>query len=195
VLTELGYVTLILDSFRPRSLFSVCKTPLRIASPAMRALDAHGALAYLSKLAFVDPGRIGLAGWSHGGIAALGAVNQFGIAHNLPQRFRAVVAFYPYCIADRSYQMPILILMGDSDDWTPVGICRQLQSRSSKQGIAIELVTYPGAFHGFDVPELKQGWSVEAADGQDHWLKYDKKAHEDAMTRVKSFLAKHLLQR
>ena len=195
LLTKLGYVTLILDSFRPRSLFSVCQTPVRIASPTMRALDAHGALAYLQRLAFVDADRIGLVGWSHGGIAALGAVSQFGIAHHLDQRFRAAVAFYPYCIADRSYELPILILMGESDDWTPVGICRELQSRSTKQGIAIELVTYPGAFHGFDVPELKQGWSVKGADGRDHRLKYDKKAHVDAIKRVQSFLARHLLRR
>ena len=56
-LTELGYVTLILDSLSPRRVGDICKDPMGVASPNIRALDAYGALAHLQELPFVDRAR------------------------------------------------------------------------------------------------------------------------------------------
>lgn len=191
-LTELGYVTLILDSLGPRSVFDVCKTPFKIASPQTRAFDAHGALAYLQGLPFVDGARIGVVGWSHGGNSVLAAVNNIGITAKLPQRFKAAIAFYPYCIGGGDYILPTLILLGEADEWGPLSQCQELKAQSKNGGASIELVAYPGVFHAFDVLELKNGLSVEGLYGKTYWLQYNKKAHEDAAKRVKSFLAEHL---
>ncbi len=192
-LTRMGYVTLILDSLGPRSVFDVCKTPLRTASPQVRAFDAHGALAYLQGLPFVDGARIGVVGWSHGGNSVLAAVNDIGVTAKLPQGFKAAIAFYPYCIGGGDYTLPTLILLGEADDWGPVSQCQELKAQSKNGGASIELVAYPGVFHGFDVPELKNGRSVEGGPyGKTYWVQYDRKAHEDAAERVKSFLAEHL---
>ena len=46
-LNRSGYVTLIVDSFRPRSLISDCSGGSGTASPSGRVLDAYGALDYL----------------------------------------------------------------------------------------------------------------------------------------------------
>ena len=191
-LTELGYVTLLLDSLRPRSISNVCKTPFRIASPQMRALDAHGALAYLQGLPFVDRARIGVVGWSHGGNSALAAVNNIGITARLPQRFKAAIAFYPYCFGGGDYDLPTLILLGEADEWGPLNQCQELKAQSQNGGASIELIAYPGAFHAFDVSELQQGRSIEGPYGRTYWIQYNKEAHEDAAERVRSFLAEHL---
>ena len=58
--------------------------------------------------------------------------------------------------------VPTLILIGELDDWTPADECRNLAegrddwgiSREKGQGIPIEIIVYPGAYHGFDMPSL-----------------------------------------
>ena len=191
-LTQLGYVTLIVDSLGPRSVFDVCKTPLRDASPQVRAFDALGALAYLQGLPFVDGKRVGVVGWSHGGNSALEAVNEVGVAASIAQRFQAAIAFYPYCVSGGDFTLPALILLGEADEWGPASECEKLKAQSKSGGASIELVVYPGAFHAFDVPELKKGRSVEDLFGKAYWLQYDMAAHLDAAERVKSFFAEHL---
>ncbi len=191
-LTGLGYVTLILDSLGPRNVSSVCKDYLGIVSPNHRALDAHGALAYLHGLPFVDRARIGVVGWSHGGNSALAAVNDAGITARLPERFTATIAFYPYCFGGGIFDLPTLILLGEADEWTPLSQCQEFKARTKNGGATIELTSFPGAFHAFDVSEFHQGRSIQGPYGKTYWIQYNKKAHEDAAERVKSFLAEHL---
>jgi len=193
-LTDLGYVTLMVDSLGQRSVFDICKKPMEIASPDTRALDAHGALTFLQRLSFVDPTRIGVAGWSHGGTSALAAVNNIGITSRLTERFKAAIAFYPYCYGEAEFDMPILVLIGEEDEWSPHRQCQALMSRSQNGGRSVDLVVYPGAFHAFDVPELEQGVSIEGPDAKEFRLLYDKKAHEDATERIRVFLSEHLSQ-
>ena len=123
---------------------------------------------------------------------ALAAVNKAGVAAHLSQRFAAAIAFYPYCHGGSDIDQPTLILLGEADTWTPARPCRALRDRNREDGASVELVTYPGAFHAFDVLELKEGLWMEGIVGQKHWLQYDKEAHEDATKRVESFLARHL---
>lgn len=190
-LNRLGYTTLIVDSFRPRSVIRVCTSDNRPTAPAQRALDAYGALAYLNELPSVDAERTALIGWSHGGIAALEAVNAKGISRKFEPGFRAAASFYPYCIPDREFDLPVLILIGDADDWTPPDLCRQLADRNQSSG-HLELVTFPGAFHGFDNEDFTQGFSVSGAGGTRHFLQYDADAHQQAGKRLDAFLAEHL---
>ncbi len=184
-----------LDSLGPRNASSVCNDYFGIVSPTNRALDAHGALAYLQGLPFVDRTRIGVVGWSHGGNSALAAVDNDGITARLPERFRAAIAFSPYCFGDGIFELPTLILVGGADDWTPLSRCQEFKARSENGGATIELVAFPGAFHAFDVSELHEGRSYEGPYGKTYWIQYNKKAHEDAAVRVKSFLAEHLSPR
>jgi len=191
-LNAAGYVTLVVDSFRPRSILRICGKRIRAVSHTNRAFDAFGALAYLKRLSYVDAKRIGIVGWSHGGISALGMVQRDGVENRFKDRFKAAIAFYPYCIIDRQFLAPVLILIGEADDWTPVGLCRKLWSRNRAADPPVELVTYPSVRHAFDDPSLKDGYHVEGAFGKKHFLKYDRFAHRDAVGRVISFLAGQL---
>jgi dienelactone hydrolase len=121
-----GYAALIVDSFRPRGISSVCNRGLTVP-PSVRAADAVAAKAYLQGLPNITKGRIGLIGFSHGGWAALTAAGSF----------TAVVAYYPWC----SGHVPAntLVLIGSSDDWTP-------SQRCSGGNVKV----YSGATHAFD---------------------------------------------
>lgn len=191
-LTDWGYVTLMLDSFGPRSVFDVCREPMSVVSPDTRALDAHGALAFLRGLPYVDSARVAVVGWSHGGTAALAAVNGNGVAGRLSDGFRLAVAFYPYCLRGWDLHRPTLILLGAADAWAPLRPCQDLQAHRQAGGPALELVVYPGAFHGFDVPELEDGITLEGPNGEVYRLQYDAAAHVDAFGRLNAFLARHL---
>ena len=61
-----GYVALFVDDFATRGLKETCAVDFHEA-----LADAYGALAYLSRLLAVDPGRIAAVGFSQGGDTAL----------------------------------------------------------------------------------------------------------------------------
>ncbi len=193
-LNKLGYVTLIVDSFRPRSTLGVCDKYLWSTSPPQRALDAYGSLSFLKTLSVVDIERVGILGWSHGGVSTLHAINRSGMSVKFEQKFSAATVFYPYCITDRSFDLPVLILIGKADDWTPPGLCEELylRNKNSENGDLLQLVVYPGAHHAFDVVQLKTAYLLEDASGKKHVLKYNQKAHEDSVQRVKHFFANNL---
>ncbi|MCV0424707.1 MAG: dienelactone hydrolase family protein [Roseibium sp.] len=155
-------------------------------------MDAYGALAFLSTLGVVDPDRIGLIGWSHGGITALGATNANGIGSQFDGSFQAIAAVYPYCIPDRTFTVPAIVLIGEADDWTPASACRELEQHNKERQTGLKLVVYPEAFHAFDNPAVGAGFFFKAAPGQRHWLQYNQKAHEDALERLVSFFRQAL---
>jgi dienelactone hydrolase len=69
-----------------------------------------------------------------------------------PVKPSLAVAFYPGCSADlqRGYEAraPLLLQVGEDDDWTPAEPCRQLAAQA--RGAAVTFHAYPGAVHGFD---------------------------------------------
>ena len=61
-----GYAALFVDDFATRGLKETCAVDFNEA-----VADAYGALAYLSRLQFVDGARIAAVGFSQGGDTAL----------------------------------------------------------------------------------------------------------------------------
>ena len=45
---------------------------------------------------------------------------------------------------------PLLILIGESDDWTPAEPCRKLTEIARQAGYPVSIKVYPGAHHSFD---------------------------------------------
>lgn len=190
-LVKNGYVSLIVDSFSPRGLpQGVCNNPGRL-DPLIRAQDAYGALIHLQTLPFVDPARIALIGWSHGGWSVLTAVDSVTYS-NYPeatsQQFRGVVAYYPPCGPWSNYPTTfttdILLLIGDSDDWAPSKYCESMIKNLSKESKPVELVLYPGAFHAFD-----SYGSLRTYLG--YTLGHNQSAAEDSKKRTLQFLKEH----
>lgn len=63
-----------------------------------RMPDTYAAQAYLVCQPFVDPQRIKLMGWSHGGWTPLYAVDFIYLTGFHVTPFQAAIAFYPWCI-------------------------------------------------------------------------------------------------
>jgi dienelactone hydrolase len=199
-----GYVTLHVDSFGPRGLRAICRTKGRTIQPGIeRARDAYGALLYLQSRPDVRPDRIGLMGWSNGGSTTLWtvALRAKSRPQNLPHGdFAAAVAYYPGCRAPLeskavwSNRIPLQILVGAADDWTPAAPCEALARREQDRGRPIELVVYPGANHDFDAPDLKVRVlrDIATTASGTATIGTEPAARADAMKRVPEFFARHL---
>ena len=173
-----GYVALFVDDFSTRGLKETCTVDFE---PALS--DAYGALAFLSRLPFVDKARIGAVGFSQGADTAL----KIAAAASSHPGFEAAAAFYPPCAneADARLAIPTLILVGAADDVTPAADCERLAAR--QPGSMAKLVVYPGARHGFDNPEFGDGTRVLGMT-----LAYDRAAAEKSWAELRAFLARRL---
>ena len=199
-----GYVFLLVDSFRPRNQGEMCSTlGFELEVYRARPKDAYGALWYLQSQPFVRGDRIALAGWSQGGGATLFSIGNrsLGRPATLPQGdFRAAVAFYPgSCNIERqpsdwTSQIPLLVLMGAEDVWTPLAPCKTFLDGAVGRGASIETQIYPGAYHAFDAPNLNRlelpAYRTRA--GVVPIVGTDPAARQDALARVPAFLARHL---
>ncbi len=180
-----GYVALQVDSLGPRDEWNICNRPQAV-SASTRSGDAHAAKAYLAGLGFVDRARIAVAGWSHGGWSTLRAVGNDVLADQ-PRAapFKAAVAFYPWCLTRLvRLDAPLLILIGEQDDWTPADRCEamRLEGETRRQ---MTIKAYPGATHAFDAEGLDLTYLG-------HRLKYRPAATSDAAVRFRDFLRTHL---
>lgn len=118
-------------------------------------------------------GKVGLVGFSNGGILAAGAAA-------LDPNINAAVIYYgapPYWLRRQvDHYPPLLILHGDADAAIPADAGRELAHRAEEIGTAVDLVIYPEEAHGF-------GSNITARNGA------------DALSRTVAFLQKQLLAR
>lgn len=188
-LSDWGYAVLQVDSFGPRDRSSIC-TDGKLIPPEIRAQDAHDAKAFLAGFPFINRDRMGVMGWSHGGWTVLYAISPKIPIQGKGDPFRAAVAFYPYCDLPLSkLDSPLLILIGDYDDWSPVRLCSQMIA-FRRPSDRITLKVYPKAYHDFD----SEGADMYVKGSRDrrHRLLYDPSAAADAILRVREFLEEHL---
>lgn len=149
-----GIVAFALDHFGPRDVDSTVRDQLRLTAQAMLA-DIAAARDLLATHPEIEAGRIGVIGWSKGGIAAsLGAVERLagyvGLA-DPPLAF--AVAFYPFCgfdLDEEPLSAPLLYLVGEEDDWTPPDPCARQARAWAEAGQPVEIEVFEGALHGFD---------------------------------------------
>ncbi|HEX9466613.1 MAG TPA: dienelactone hydrolase family protein [Alphaproteobacteria bacterium] len=204
----------------------VCTEPparSRVADGYIRAADAYGALAWLRGRPEIDGRHIGLIGGSHGGWTVLAAMYEPVLATNpLVQAkrggFAAAVALYPSCAAQYgtwtttrangntgaivSYAgvykpvAPVLILVGEKDDWTPAAPCQRLVETSLQNGYDMAIKVYPGAFHSFDsfagMRYDPMRTNASSPSGHGATTGGDASAWADAKKQVAAFFARHL---
>jgi dienelactone hydrolase len=115
--------------------------------------DALARAKWLTSQTFTLPGGVALLGWSNGGSTVLTTIRE---SASLPAPLlRRAVAFYPGCrilLANMHWHLSVkpLILIGDADNSrTPTAPCRELVACFPGR---IALMTYPVAYHDFDVP-------------------------------------------
>ena len=179
-----GYITLSVDSYGPRN-YARCDDGLGV-NFSMISYDAYSAKSYLSKLKFVDSKNIAVIGWSHGAGAVLRLVDgMLRDKESIP--FKAAVAFYPWCEYINKFDTPLLILIGEKDDYCPVNKCETLQKAHSIKESQYEftLKIYSNATHAFDFEGLN-------INENGHHVEYNPEATADAVIQTKEFLAKYL---
>ena len=203
-LTALGYVVLMVDSLTPRDQGEMCsqsgfKLPIYLSRPK----DLYAALRYLQAQPYVRPDRIGAMGWSQGGGTILLGIRADSLGRPADARqpdFRAAVAFYPGSCRDRAHRVPwtsaipLLVLLGESDNWTALEPCKAFVAGAVGRGSPVEMHVYPGAYHDFDWPNLpmRSLTAYRTAAGVVPITAMDPAAREDALRRVPDFVAKHL---
>lgn len=197
-------MVLLVDSLTPRRHGEMCSiNGFDLAIYRKRPKDAHGALWYLQSQPFVRGDRVAAIGWSQGGGVVLLSIPTLSLSRpaTLPQGdFRAAVAFYPgSCNNDRLpagwiSQIPLLILQGAADVWTPLAPCQAFVASATGRGSPIEMQVYPGAYHAFDAPNRPRTElpNYVTRAGVVPIIGTDPAARADAFARVPAFLARYL---
>ncbi len=170
-LNEAGIATLQIDMWQARGVTSAAERP---KAPILTYPDAFSALAFLAQQPRIDAARIGVLGFSWGGLVSLGAaerlyVGQFGGG----RMFKAHVAHYPVCYAWNNAALlgalgsspaqfgvqwldltgaPVLIEVGTRDDYDNGSAACEALARSVNRGArgVVSVNAYPGATHGWD---------------------------------------------
>ncbi|MFY8113563.1 MAG: dienelactone hydrolase family protein [Rhabdaerophilum sp.] len=143
-----GFVVVFPESFASRGLGSQCNVRDRDVRSKDRAYDAFATAEWLAARPDIQRSRIGLLGWSNGGTTVLSAARDIRRPKGVD--FKTAIAFYPGCrtMAEQDFRprIPVTILHGLADNWTPAAPCQSLPG--------VTFIGYPDAHHDFDYPNL-----------------------------------------
>ncbi|AMR32093.1 peptidase S9 [Mucilaginibacter sp. PAMC 26640] len=160
-------------------------------------IDLHGAVDELVKQGIADPDKLGVGGWSYGGIttdfliasdtrfkaAASGAgsalqmanygIDQYILQYDneLGQPWKNPDIYtkisYPFLHADR-IKTPVLFMSGLKDFNVPTAGSEQMYQALKSLGVPTELILYPNQNHGISIPS----YQVDRVERYIKW--YDK---------------------
>jgi dienelactone hydrolase len=185
---SMGVATLIVDPFTPRGeKEGVCADladPAKAAKgPEYFARDSNDALAavkLLKSMSDIDAKHIFLQGYSFGAIGSLTAIDKSNPASR-EANVAGLVAYYPFCFDGVDPSVPVLVLIGEKDDWTPAAKCKAVTGKTD-----FNVIVYPGDTHAFT---MNFGKPIDFAG---HHMEYDEKATQDAEQRAEAFITAHL---
>ncbi len=170
-LNAAGIATLQIDMWQARGISNPSQRP---SAPVLTYPDAFSALAYLSQRPEIDGARVGVMGFSWGGLVSLGAAERlYAGRFGGGRSFKAHVAHYPVCYPWNNASLlaalhttpaqfgvqwinltgaPVMIQVGSQDDYDNSGApCQALaQSVNASNGGIVSVNVYPGAAHGWD---------------------------------------------
>jgi len=161
-----GIATLEIDMWEARGVTSVVNRP---PLPLYTYPDAFAALAFLKNYPGINPDRIGVMGFSWGGVVTLASATQ-GVVAQFGQglKFKAHLANYPVCYAFNNPHIPksafggnasnpltgapILIQIGEEDGYDDGSApCLALKSAlPAGEQLFVDVNIYEGAYHAWD---------------------------------------------
>jgi dienelactone hydrolase len=155
-LVAMGVAAVQIDSFGPRGVRSTVADQMAVNDTEFNA-DAINALKALAALPRIDSRRIGIMGFSKGGVSALMVSHERLLRDKgLPDglRYALHVPIYPTCYVHyhqpHTTGAPIRLLLGGADTYAGVEPCTSYGETLRKAGARIEVKVYPDAPHGFD---------------------------------------------
>ncbi|MEO7151268.1 MAG: dienelactone hydrolase family protein [Burkholderiaceae bacterium] len=167
-LNAAGIATLQIDMWEARGVGGAVSRP---AAPIFTLPDAYSALAFLAARPEIDAARIGVLGFSWGGVNSLATAERlYTSMFGNGRQFKAHVAHYPVCYAANAVipgmptpaqlgtqflnltGAPVLVQVGGLDGYdNGVERCRSLaQAVNGVNADVVQVVGYPGAQHAFD---------------------------------------------
>ena len=199
-----GVAAVIVDSLRARNisyeeaLAQVC-TGHRLWGRE-RAADVYAALALIRQDARIDPRRLALAGWSHGGWTLLDALTLArmalppdGLSDAPAQPFegvRGAFLVYPYVSGpslavrhDWLRDIPIEAILVERDSMASEADASVVFSRARQEGASVSWSVLGGVTHAFDEPDHHP----------DSTLRYDEQASRETEGRFVDFLRRRVL--
>jgi dienelactone hydrolase len=198
-----GYVAFVVDSIGPRGLKQVCIPPTPV-NLNRGTRDAFQAMEHLAKFPFVDQQRIGLLGFSWGGMVALLASSRaYAEVLSPDKRFAAAVSFYPICYLAPAgnrraieflrpdHDRPALVLLAEEDTEAPPADCLARLKPLQEKGAPVEWHQYAGSTHCFDCSSLLYYSKVDFL-GNRVVYRYDKAVTADAIGRTFDYFALQL---
>lgn len=171
-LADQGIAAFVVDTFEARGLGRGWRylDRLRRANVPDQLTDAFAALDILATHPDIDARRIGVMGYSMGGISAfLAAYGEIaGAAGPTPHRFALHVPFYAPCFVsltdNRTTGAPIVTLWGERDESTHRAACDAWVREAQDGGSPVTAHWLAGAAHGWNTlsamtfhPSLPQG--------------------------------------
>jgi dienelactone hydrolase len=144
-----------------------------------------------------------MMGWSQGGGAVLltARADSESRPASLPKGdFRAAVAMYPGSCHQSVFRttwttaVPMIVLIGGKDVWTPASPCQALTSTAAAFGDDVRFHIYPTAYHDFDWPgeAIQKLPQYTTADGVVPIIGMDPEARAHAIEQVPRFLAEYM---
>ena len=151
----------------------------------LEVMDLLGAVDEAVKEGVADPNRLGIGGWSYGGIStdytiasdtrfkaaisgagsamqfSMYGIDQYIIQYDqeMGQPWKAkdkwMKVSYPFFNADK-IKTPTLFLGGEKDFNVPIAGGEQMYQALKSNGVDAQLVIYPGQFHGLTMPSYER---------------------------------------
>jgi dipeptidyl aminopeptidase/acylaminoacyl peptidase len=166
----------------------------------LEVIDVLGAVDEVIRQGIADPNRLGIGGWSYGGIttnytiasdprfkaAVSGAggalwMSLYGVDQYILQydqelgqpwktKDRWTKMSYPFFNADK-IKTPTLFMGGEKDFNVPIAGGEQMYQALRSLGVDTQLVIYPGQFHGLTTPSYERDRLQRYVDWYDKYLK------------------------
>ena len=167
-------------------------------------VDLLGAMDAIQKMPWVDSSRLGIGGWSYGGIltnytiaqdtrfkgaiSGAGSSNQLAIygtdqyinqyENELGPPWKNpelwLKVSYPFFKADR-IKTPTLFLVGQDDFNVPLAGSEQMYQALRSLGVDTQLIIYPKQFHGITIPSYRIDRMQRYLDWYEKYLSEDRK--------------------
>ena len=181
-LQEAGFLVLLIDYLTAEGVPNTCGWEIH---PKRVGEYIKDAISFVKMTPSANTSKINVIGWSHGGEGVLSWLSNLD---EEPNGVLSAVAIYPGCSSSKPWKspLPILMILGEADDIALPSVCNDLvKSLPNKTNVQVK--SYPGARHGFDITEGPTVLSV----GNGLTVGRNTKAGNNAWQEIFKFLKKY----